>query len=149
MVQSWNRDVSSGVFVGGLSKGRALLGQCRAQDVGLGAFAGMQQGQLPNASVPDSRCWLRPHLRGHEHGKLIRLRLILCRTRHLGAGLSVSAFTLEEASLVQCGDRDMGSEVFVVALMKGTTQPGPGNHPKEPQEYLSGTKKGRTLPGSL
>ena len=47
MVQSWNRDVSSGVFVGGLNKGRALLGQCRAQDVGLGAFAGMQQGQLP------------------------------------------------------------------------------------------------------
>ena len=64
----------------------------------------------------------------------------------MGAGLSVSAFTSEEASLVQCRDRDMGSEVFAVALMKGRTQPGLGKHRKEPHEYLSGRKKGLTLP---
>ena len=44
-------------------------------------------------------------------------------TQHLGTGLSVGACTWEEASLVQCRDRDMGSEVFVMALKKGRTQP--------------------------
>ena len=45
--------------------------QCKAYDVVSGAFAGVQQGQLPKSSVPGSRCWLRPVIRGYEHGQLI------------------------------------------------------------------------------
>ena len=32
---------------------------------------GCNRGSFQNASVPDSRCWLRPHLRGDEHGKYL------------------------------------------------------------------------------
>ena len=52
-----------------MNKGRALPGQCRAQDVGLGAFAGMQQGQLPKCFSARLKMLLRPHISCYEHGK--------------------------------------------------------------------------------
>ena len=45
--------------------------QCKAHDVVSGAFAGVQQGQLPKCSVPGSRCWLKPVITGYEHGQRI------------------------------------------------------------------------------
>ena len=77
------------------------------------------------------------------------LSLVPSMTQHLGTGLSVGACTWEEASLVQCRDRDMGSEVFVMALKKGRTQPGQCKHRKEAQVNLSGWKECRTQPGSV
>ena len=102
MVQCRHREEGSGVFVGGCTKAEPSLVQRRDHDVGSGVCTGVQQGQVPKYFSARLKMLAQACFQGSW--TWVALSLVQCRNRDLGSQLSVPAWTCEEASLIQCRD---------------------------------------------
>ena len=74
----------------------------RDHDVGSGVCTGVQQGQVPKYFSARLKMLAQACFQGSW--TWVALSLVQCRNRDLGSQLSVPAWTCEEASLIQCRD---------------------------------------------